>query len=119
MIMPGSILGNRVRRVEDPDLLTGRGTYVGNLRVDGLARVAFVRSPIAHARITGIDTKAAREAPGVLAVYTNADLGVAPFHGFMVLNPACGRPPLAEGKVRFVGEAVAMVVAESEAAAED
>jgi carbon-monoxide dehydrogenase large subunit len=109
--MPGSILGNSVRRVEDPDLLTGRGTYVGNLRFPGLAHVAFVRSPVAHGRITGIDASAALERPGVVAVLTADDLGVAPFHGFMVLNEACARPPLASGKVRFVGEAVAMVVA--------
>jgi len=117
--MPGSLLGTQVRRIEDPDLLTGRGTYVGNLRVEGLARVVFVRSPLAHGRVVGIDTTAAQKSPGVLAVYTAADLGVAPFHGFMVLNPACARPPLADGKVRFVGEAVAMVVAETEAAALD
>jgi carbon-monoxide dehydrogenase large subunit len=117
--MPGSLLGNRVRRIEDPDLLTGRGTYVGNLRVDQLARVAFVRSPIAHGRLVSIDTAAAVAAPGVLAVYTFADLGLSKFHGFMALNPACGRPPLAEDKVRFVGEAVAMVIAETEAAALD
>jgi carbon-monoxide dehydrogenase large subunit len=117
--MPGSLLGTSVRRVEDPDLLTGRGTYIGNLRVDGMARAVFVRSPIAHARITGIDTSAASQAPGVLAVLTAADLGVRPFHGFMVLNQACARPPLAEGKVRFVGEGVAIVVAETEAAAMD
>src|ERR1700748_2923927 len=115
--MPGSLLGTQVRRVEDPDLLKGRGTYVGNLRHEGLARVAFVRSPLAHARIVQIDVGAARAAPGVIAVYTAPDLGVAPFHGFMVLNPACARPPLAEGKVRFVGEGVAMVVAENRAGA--
>jgi carbon-monoxide dehydrogenase large subunit len=117
--MPGSLLGTQVRRVEDPDLLKGRGTYVGNLRLDRLARVAFVRSPVAHARIVQIDVDAARAAPGVVAVYTAPDLGVAPFHGFMVLNPACARPPLAEDKVRFVGEAVAMVVADNTAAALD
>jgi carbon-monoxide dehydrogenase large subunit len=117
--MPGSLLGNRVRRVEDPDLLTGKGTYVGNMRIDGVARVAFVRSPVAHARIEGIDTSGASAAPGVVAVFTAGELGVAPFHGFMVLNEACARPPLASGKVRFVGEAVAMVVAETEAAAVD
>ena len=117
--MPGSLLGNRVPRVEDPDLLRGGGTYVGNLRIDGMARVAFVRSPLAHARINAIDTTAARTAPGVLAVYTAADLGVEPFHGFMVLNAACARPPLAVDKVRFVGEAVVMIVAETEVAAVD
>ncbi len=117
--MPGSLLGTHVRRVEDPDLLKGQGTFVGNLHVDGMARVEFVRSPVAHARVMQIDMSAAAAAPGVVAVYTAADLGVAPFHGFMVLNPACARPPLAEGKVRFVGEAVAMVVAETKAAALD
>jgi carbon-monoxide dehydrogenase large subunit len=117
--MPGSLLGNRVPRVEDPDLLTGAGTFVGNLRIDGMARAAFVRSPVAHARLTSIDSTAARAAPGVLAVYTAADLGLAPFHGFMVLNEACARPPLALDKVRFVGEAVAMVIGTTEAAAVD
>ncbi len=118
-LMVGSILGNRVRRVEDPDLLTGRGTYVGNLKIPGMARVAFVRSPVAHARIGGIDVSEAARQPGVIAVLTASDLGVAPFHGFMVLNQACARPPLATDKVRFVGEPVAMVVAETEAQAED
>lgn len=117
--MPGSILGNRVRRLEDPDLLTGRGTFVANLRVPGLLRAAFVRSPIAHARIQGIDVSEAATMPGVVAVLTAADLGVGPFHGFMVLNEACARPPLATDKVRFVGEAVAMVVAATDAQAAD
>jgi carbon-monoxide dehydrogenase large subunit len=117
--MPGSLLGTRVRRVEDPELLTGRGTFIANLRVDGMARAVFVRSPIAHARITGIDTAEAAKSPGVLAVFTASDLNLAPFHGFMVLNPACARPPLADGKVRFAGEPVAIVIAEDEAAALD
>jgi carbon-monoxide dehydrogenase large subunit len=117
--MPGSLLGTRVRRVEDPDLLTGHGTFVANLHLEGMARAAFVRSPLAHARITSVDTSAAEAAPGVLAVLTGEDLGVEPFHGFIVLNEACARPPLASGKVRFVGEAVAMVVAETEGAAVD
>ncbi|HWE56104.1 MAG TPA: xanthine dehydrogenase family protein molybdopterin-binding subunit [Acidimicrobiales bacterium] len=117
--MPGSILGNRVRRVEDPDLLTGRGTYVGNLRVPGLLRAVFVRSPFAHARIESIDTSDAAGMPGVVGVFTADDLGVAPFHGFMVLNEACARPALATGKVCFVGDPVAVVVAETEAQALD
>jgi carbon-monoxide dehydrogenase large subunit len=117
--MPGSILGNRVRRVEDPELLTGRGTYVGNLRVPGMLRAAFVRSPVAHAHVREIDTSEAVSMPGVVAVLTAADLGVAPFHGFMVLNEACARPPLATDKVRFVGEAVVLVVAATEAQALD
>ena len=117
--MPGSLLGTRVRRVEDPDLLTGRGTFIANLRVDGMARAVFVRSPIAHARIAGIDSAEAAKSPGVIAVFTAGDLDIAPFHGFMVLNPACARPPLADGKVRFAGEPVAIVIADDEAAALD
>ena len=117
--MPGSILGNRVRRVEDPDLLTGRGTFVGNLRIPGMLQAAFVRSPFAHAAIRSIDTGEAAGMPGVVAVLTADDIGVAPFHGFMVLNEACARPPLATDRVRFVGEAVAIVVADTEARAAD
>ena len=117
--MPGSILGNEVRRVEDPDLLRGRGTFIANMVVPGMAQVAFVRSPYAHARILRIDASEALSRPGVLAVLRFEDLGVAPYHGFMVLNEAAARPPLAAGKVRFVGEAVAMVVAETEAQAQD
>ncbi|MGA2209109.1 MAG: xanthine dehydrogenase family protein molybdopterin-binding subunit [Acidimicrobiales bacterium] len=117
--MPGSILGNSVRRVEDPELLMGRGTFVGNLRLEGLARAVFVRSPHAHARIRSIDVEAARSAPGVIGVFTAGDLGIRPFHGFMVLNAACARPALADGKVNFVGDPVVMVVAETEAAGLD
>lgn len=117
--MPGSLLGNRVRRVEDPDLLTGKGAYVGDLDVEGVAHCVFVRSPHAHARVRSVQLDAAREAAGVVAVLAAGDLGVEPYHGFMVLNEACARPPLARDKVRFTGEPVALVVAESEAAALD
>ena len=120
--MPGSLLGNRVPRVEDPDLLTGKGTYVANLPIEGCVAAAFVRSPVAHARIRSVDTSEARDAPGVLAVYTAADsgeLGLQALRGFIVLNEACARVPLAEDKVRFVGDTVAMVVAETAAQAAD
>lgn len=117
--MPGSLLGNRVRRVEDPDLLRGRGTFVANLDLPGCAAAAFVRSPFAHAVVGSVDTKAAVDAPGVLGVYTADDLVLEPLGGFMVLHPACARPPLARGKVRFVGDAVAMVVADTAAHALD
>lgn len=117
--MPGSLLGNRVQRVEDPDLLTGRGTFVANLDLPGCAAAAFVRSPFAHARVRGVDTSDAVGAPGVLGVFTAEDLEVQPLGGFMVLHPGCARPPLARGKVRFVGDAVAMVVAGTEAQAAD
>src|SRR5437868_5679322 len=119
LAMPGSILGTRVTRVEDRDLMTGRGCYVGDVTVEGLASLVFVRSPIAHGRVVGIDASAARSHPGVLAVLTAADLGIAPFHPFMVLNERCPRPPLAEGKVRFVGEPLAAVVGDTPAAAAD
>lgn len=117
--MAGSILGTSVRRVEDLDLITGAGTYVGNLALDGMAHLTFVRSPVAHALVTGIDTTAAAAAPGVVAVFTAADLDLPAHHGLMVLNPDLPRPPLATDRVRFVGEAVAVVVAETQAAAVD
>jgi carbon-monoxide dehydrogenase large subunit len=117
--MPGSILGTAVRRVEDRDLTTGATTYVGNLTLDGLLHAAFVRSPLAHATITGIDTAQAAAAPGVVAVYTAADLDLPAHHGLMPVNPKLPRPPLALDRVHFVGEAVAVVVGETKAAAVD
>ncbi len=66
----GSLVGAPVRRVEDPDLLTGRGTYIDNLKVDGMLEVAFVRSTVAHANLVSIDTSDARAMPGVVGVYT-------------------------------------------------
>ena len=118
--MPGSLLGNAVRRLEDPALLTGRARYVDNLPIEGALHLAFVRSPVAHARVTGIDVAEAAAMPGVAAVLTAADLGLRPqLPVFMVLNEACARPPLADGRVRFVGEAVAVVAAETKAQAVD
>ncbi|HZG92347.1 MAG TPA: xanthine dehydrogenase family protein molybdopterin-binding subunit [Pseudonocardia sp.] len=117
--MSGSILGTSVRRVEDLDLITGATTYVGNLTLDGMLHLAFVRSPLAHATITGIDTARAAAAPGVAAVFTAADLELPAHHGLIPVNPDLPRPPLATDRVRFVGEAVAVVAAESKAAAVD
>ena len=117
--MPGSILGTAVRRVEDPDLLTGQGTFIDNLEVDGLLHVVFVRSTAAHAALLSVDASAALDMPGVAAVYTAADLGLPRYHSFVPLNDACKRPPLADGRVRFVGDVVAAVVAETRAAAVD
>ena len=115
----GSILGTAVRRVEDPELLTGRATYVGNLALPGALHLHFVRSPMAHAELAGIDTTEAAAAPGVVAVFTAADLNLPAHHGLFAVNPQLPRPPLATDRVRFVGEAVAVVVAESAAAAAD
>jgi carbon-monoxide dehydrogenase large subunit len=117
--VPGSILGNAVRRVEDPDLITGRSTFTDNRRTPGALHLAFVRSPFAHARIVDIDTSAAAGSPGVVAVLTADDLGLAPFHPSFTLNDDCPRPALAADKVRFAGEPVAVVVAESWSCAVD
>ena len=118
-----SILGNRVLRREDPKFLTVGGTYVDDLRdprLDGAAYVTFVRSTIAHAKITSIDTSEATAAPGVVAVLTAADLDLADAPPpIPLLNQEMKRPFLARDTVRFVGEPVAMVIADSAAQAED
>ncbi|MGI9062520.1 MAG: xanthine dehydrogenase family protein molybdopterin-binding subunit [Pseudonocardiaceae bacterium] len=117
--MPGSLIGTAVRRVEDPDLVRGRATYVDDLPIDGLCHLAFVRSSLAHGTLLGVDATAARAAPGVVAVFTATDLAIPRHHSFVGLNDACMRPPLAEDRVRFAGEAVAVIVAESRTAAAD
>jgi carbon-monoxide dehydrogenase large subunit len=116
--VPGSILGNAVRRVEDPELLTGRGTFVDNLRIPGCAHAVFVRSPFAHARVTGVDTAAAEAAPGVLGVFAGRDLGERPAPAFIEV-PGVTRLPLATDRVRYVGDPVALVVARTWAQAAD
>jgi carbon-monoxide dehydrogenase large subunit len=115
----GSILGNPVRRVEDPRILHGEAKYFDDLAPEGCAHVVFVRSTMAHARITGIDTTEAESMPGVLAVATHATLELAPVQGFVMLPPVFSRPALADGTVRFVGDIVAAVVAETRAQAVD
>lgn len=99
--------------------MRGHGTYVDNLRPDGVLFAAFVRTPFAHATISGIDVSEAAKAPGVVAVLTADDLDLKPGFPFFPTNKLCARPPLATGKVRFVGEAVAVVVAETKAQAVD
>ncbi len=117
--MPGSLLGNIVPRVEDPDLVRGLSTFVDNQRLEGTAHAVFVRSPFAHARVTGIDTAEAEKAPGVLAVLTGATIGDRAAPVFAQVNPAVTRTALATDRVRFVGDPVAMVVAETRAQAVD
>lgn len=117
--MVGSLLGTEVQRVEDPELLRGRGTYVGNLDVKGALHLGFVRSPVAHARVTGVDVAAAAAAPGIVGAFSAADLEVPIPPPFVELNPKCARPPLATDRVRFVGEPVAVVVGESATAVAD
>jgi len=112
-----SIMGTRVLRTEDPRLLTNGGVYTDDLRVPeltGAAYVTFVRSPLAHALITGIDTSAAADMPGVVAVLTAADRPAAPEGG----DPAT-EPLLAGDRVRYVGEPVALVLTEGRYQGED
>jgi aerobic carbon-monoxide dehydrogenase large subunit len=115
----GSLLGNAVRRVEDPDILFGRAEYVDDLEIPGVLHLVFVRSTVAHAELRGVDTAEAAAMPGVAGVFTAADLDVPKSAGLMVVNPDFARPPLAKGKVRFVGDIVAAVAAETRAAAVD
>ena len=118
-----SVLGASIKRREDPRLITGRGTYVDDVRLVGTLSMALVRSPHAHANITGIDTSAAAASDGVVAVYTGDDLAEqlgSLICGWVVPDTKeVPHPPLAVGKVRCVGDAVATVVADSAQAAAD
>ncbi|MEI8001024.1 MAG: xanthine dehydrogenase family protein molybdopterin-binding subunit [Actinomycetes bacterium] len=117
--MTGSLLGNAVPRVEDPALLRGRGRYVDDLEVPGALHAVFVRSTVAHGRLHGVDLSEALMAPGVVAAYSAADLAVASYVVFFPIHPDCRRPPLASGKVCFVGDPVAVVIAETRTQALD
>jgi carbon-monoxide dehydrogenase large subunit len=118
----GRFVGQSIKRREDPRLLTGHGAYVDDVPVAGVLHVAFLRSQVARGRIARLDARAARALPGVRAVLTAADLN--PIAGPMkptMLLAAPGAPlrPLADGDVRFVGEPIAVVVADSRYVAED
>jgi carbon-monoxide dehydrogenase large subunit len=121
-----SILGTRVERVEDPRLLTEGAVYTDDLsdeRLTGAAYVTFVRSSVAHGRITAIDTSAARAAPGVIDVVTAADLAADGVETLPLMNPgynaAMVQHVLADGVVRYVGEPFAAVVTEQRYQGED
>jgi carbon-monoxide dehydrogenase large subunit len=111
----GSILGNRVERVEDRRFLTTGGNYVGDVPLPGAAHVVFVRSPYAHALIESVDVTDAAALPGVLRVFTAADLdGLDPAAFARQGVPEAMRfQLLAVDRVRYVGEPVAAVVAET------
>ncbi len=113
--------GRPLRRLEDARLLAGRGRYVEDLTAEGLVHVALVRSPYPHATITSMDVHQARGLPGVVRVVTAEDLsGVGPIPaGLPGGRPAPDHPVLARGTVRFVGEPVVAVVAESRERARD
>jgi len=120
MATAGSILGNAVVRLEDPTLLTGAGRYFDDLVFPNTAHVVFVRSNVAHGNVLSVDTKMAKDMPGVIAVYSAADdLGLAPMQGFPLLSPTLNRPIFAKDRVRFVGDIVAAIVAETHEQAAD
>ena len=124
--MGAKLFGARVKRLEDPALLTGRGRFVDDIHLPGTLHAAFVRSPHPHARIRGIDTEAASAMPGVHAVYTLADMP-PPLGGKKLLlllpHPAITQPVmplvLADDEVAYVGQAVAVAVAGDRYQAED
>jgi carbon-monoxide dehydrogenase large subunit len=130
--MGAKYFGASVRRKEDPRYLRGEGRYVDDIRLPGMLHAAFVRSPYAHARITGIRTEAARRLPGVAHVFTFADLErwMKPLPLFGAIPPGLaarvqvtmrqiGQLAMCRDEVRHVGEIVAMVLASSRAVAED
>lgn len=124
--METRLIGARMPRVEDVRLLTGRGRYVDDIVLPGLLEVAFVRSAEAHARIKGVDATAAATMPGVEAVFTQADFGPDFVHKRQpqpgphpALKHGVTPAPLAIDEVRYVGEPIAMVLAETRHQAED
>ena len=116
-------VGQPALRTEDPTLVRGEGRYTDDLSLPGQAYAAIVRSSHAHGVLKGIDTAAARAMPGVLAIYTGADLQAAGYGGLKCVPPFKNRdgtlmkkpfrPALATDKVRFVGDPVACVIAET------
>ncbi len=115
-----SILGNRVLRREDPKFLTTGGVYGDDLSLAGALWVTFVRSSAAHARITDIDVSEAKGLPGVVGVYTAADLDLPPLPaGVPGVPDGMARPVLADGIVRFVGEPIAAILTEEREQGED
>src|ERR1700751_562156 len=118
--------GASIKRSEDPRILTGTGRYIDDIKLPGMLHAAFVRSPMAHARVLSVDVSAALALPGVVAVLTGADLETMTVPGpdaLMALMGWAGPTPeftlLATDKVRLVGDPVAGVIAESRYIAED
>ena len=114
-------VGERVKRVEDPRILTGRGQYIDDVRLPRMLHAAFLRSPLAHATIEDLDTSAALDAPGVVAVITGEDLRdmIQPMPVAIGGAAAPVFHPLPVDRVRYVGDVVALVIAESRHQAED
>ncbi|ABD07809.1 Carbon-monoxide dehydrogenase [Rhodopseudomonas palustris HaA2] len=117
------LVGQPIERVEDPKLLRGLGSFVDDVHRDGMLHAAILRSSVAHGVIRRIDVTAARAMPGVHAVYTAEDIGAVPRIPVRLFpNEAMEpfrQPVIADGKVRFVGEPMAIVIADTPALAED
>jgi aerobic carbon-monoxide dehydrogenase large subunit len=119
--MPGDRVGAAMRRLEDPRLLRGQGTFIEDLELPRQLHVAFVRSEYPHARLQAIRVDEALRQDGVVTVASAKDLGAPPIPA-VVTHPAlrpCGQPILAAGVVRYVGEPIVAVLAETRAAAQD
>ena len=113
-----SVMGGSVRRREDPALVRGQGKYTDDFSPVGTLQVAFLRSPVARAKITNLDTSAAEAMEGVVAVYTHDDVAdLGPLLAQVPIGKL--RPLLAAGEVNHVGEAIAMVVADDRYRAQD
>jgi carbon-monoxide dehydrogenase large subunit len=123
MIGTNRYIGSPVERIEDFRFLRGRGEFVGDLRREGMLHAAILRSPIAHGRIRNLDAAAARAIPGVRTVITAAEIDVVPKIPLRLLPlPGTERflqPVIAADRVRYVGEPIAVVLADSAALAED
>ncbi|MDJ0894403.1 MAG: xanthine dehydrogenase family protein molybdopterin-binding subunit [Alphaproteobacteria bacterium] len=122
----GSLVGTPVKRVEDARFITGKGNYTDDINRPNQTYAYILRSPHAHARLTSINTSAAQTAAGVVAVFTGDDMEVGSLPCGWQVNDKDGNPmkepphpPLAKGKVRYVGDQVAVVIAESYAQAKD
>ena len=121
--MSPRVLGARVRRNHDPRLLTGQGAYIDDLVLPGLVHMAVWRSPLAHANLRRVDLRSALALPGVVDAFDVSAFGASPpvfptVVSHESLKP-CPQFPLARDRVRYVGEGVAVVIAESRAVAED
>jgi carbon-monoxide dehydrogenase large subunit len=114
-----SIFGSVVRRSEDPRFLRGEGRYVENLQLEGSLRAVFVRSMMAHAKIVGIDVDASRAMPGVVAVLMAEDFDLLPRPPSGNVSELFSRPVLVGEIARFVGEPIAVVIAQTRAQAQD
>jgi carbon-monoxide dehydrogenase large subunit len=120
-IKAGRYIGRRVQRKEDPRLLSGRGQFVDDISLPGMLHVAFARSPIARGNMLSIKMDVARDIPGVHAILTQKDLArfKVSMVNFFLLPPELPITPLADGRVLYVGEPVALVIADSRHIAED